>query len=216
MDTPEDRYPDYSRAEKWADGLIHLLGLGASLIAIAIFLAYQSDHLSTGQLGALSIYWAGLVAMFTVSGAYHMTPWERFRTRLRRADHATIFLKIAGTYTPFVVALGSAVSYVVLGLVWALALLGAGTKLFRWSTPGRFNAALYLGLGWISVALIWGIFQLSTAAGWCAVAGGLLYSSGVIFFHWDSLRFANAIWHGFVVVASGCFFAAVTLAVLAA
>lgn len=216
MEQPEDAYPAYSRAEKLADGAVHLLGLGASLIAIGFVLAYQFDHLTGWELSALSVYWVGLVAMFTVSGAYHMTPWEHLRARLRRADHATIFLKIAGTYTPFVVAMGSALSYAVLGLVWALALFGAVTKLFRWTTPGRFNAALYLGLGWISVALMWGIFELSPAAGWCAVVGGVLYSSGVIFFHWESLRFANAIWHGFVVAASGCFFGAVTLAVLAA
>ena len=104
-DTP---YPQYSRAEKIADGLVHGLGLGASLIGIVLFLAYRWDHITTGQLVALCVYWVGLIAMFTVSGAYHMTPWEHLRTHLRRADHATIFLKIAGTYTPFVVTIGTA------------------------------------------------------------------------------------------------------------
>lgn len=153
--------------------------------------------------------------MFAVSGAYHMTPWEHLRARLRRADHATIFLKIAGTYTPFVVSIGTGFSYVILCVVWVLALFGAGTKVFRWSTPGRWNAALYLGLGWISVALMWSIFATSPAAGWLAVVGGLLYSSGILFFKWESLRFSNAIWHAFVVAASACFFGAVTLAVTA-
>ena len=163
----------------------------------------------------MSIYWVGLTAMLSVSACYHNTPWEHLRARLRRADHATIFLKIAGTYTPFVVSIGTGFSYVILALVWVLALAGAVTKLFRWQTPGRWNAALYLGLGWISVALMWSIFATSTAAGWLAVAGGLLYSSGVLFFKWESLRFSNAIWHAFVVAASGCFFGAVSLAVLA-
>jgi hemolysin III len=215
MATKSTPYPNYSRAEIFADGLVHALGLGASLIAIALFLAFRWDHISTGQFVALSVYWAGLIAMFTVSGAYHMTPWERFRAHLRRADHATIFLKIAGTYTPFVVTIGTAFGYVVLAVVWALALFGAVTKLFQWSAPGRWNAALYVGLGWISVALMWPIFETSPAAGGLAAAGGILYTAGILFFKWESLRFSNAIWHGFVVAASGCFFAAVSLAVSA-
>ncbi|WP_040817073.1 PAQR family membrane homeostasis protein TrhA [Litoreibacter arenae] len=208
-------YPKYSRAEILADGLVHALGLAASVIGISLFLAYRWDHISTGQLVALCVYWVGLIAMFTVSGAYHMTPWERFRAHLRRADHATIFLKIAGTYTPFVVTIGTAFGYAVLAIVWALAAFGAITKLFRWSAPGRWNAALYVGLGWISVALMWSVFETSAAAGWCAAAGGILYTAGILFFKWESLRFSNAIWHGFVVAASGFFFAAVSLAVSA-
>ncbi|SFR53245.1 PAQR family membrane homeostasis protein TrhA [Litoreibacter janthinus] len=215
MAANETQYPSYSRAEIVADGLVHALGLAASLIAIGMFLAFRWDHLSSGQLAALSIYWLGLIAMFTVSGAYHMTPWERFRARLRRADHATIFLKIAGTYTPFVVTIGTGFGYIVLAIVWALALFGAITKLFRWSAPGRWNAALYVGLGWISVALMWSVFETSPAAGGFAAAGGILYTAGILFFKWESLRFSNAIWHGFVVAASGCFFAAVSLAVSA-
>ncbi len=162
----------------------------------------------------LGVYWVGLIAMLSVSFCYHMTPWERLRPTLRRVDHATIFIKIAGTYTPLVLTIGTAFSYLVLGIVWTLALFGAGRKLFFWRSPGRFGALLYLGLGWLSVLLIWGVFQISPAAGWCAVTGGLLYSSGTLFYHWESLKFANAIWHGFVVVASGCFFAAIWISVL--
>ena len=206
-----DTYPAYSASEKLVDGAVHLAGIGAALTAISAFLALHAQMISDGMMTGLTIYWVGLIAMLSISFCYHMTPFERLRPTLRRVDHATIFLKIAGTYTPFVLAIGTAFGYVVLALVWVLALFGAGTKLFMWRKPGRLNAALYLGLGWISVLLIWSIFQASPAAGWCAVVGGLLYSSGVVFFHWESLKFANAIWHGFVVVASGFFFAAIWL-----
>lgn len=206
-----DTYPAYSVSEKLVDGAVHLAGIGAALTAISAFLALHAQMISDGMMTGLTIYWVGLIAMLSISFCYHMTPFERLRPTLRRVDHATIFLKIAGTYTPFVLAIGTAFGYVVLALVWALALFGAGTKLFMWRKPGRLNAALYLGLGWISVLLIWSIFQASPAAGWCAVVGGLLYSGGVVFFHWESLKFANAIWHGFVVVASGFFFAAIWL-----
>jgi hemolysin III len=122
-----------------------------------------------------------------------------------------IFFKIAATYTPIVLVVGTSFAYALLAIVWALALIGAGLKLLHWYPPHGMNSALYLGLGWLSVLLLWSIFDTSAAAGWCVVIGGLLYSCGVIFLLWESLKFANAIWHGFVVVASGFFFAAIWL-----
>ena len=184
----EDRYPNYAALERRVDGAVHLTGLVAAFIAILVCLSIHSNMLSAGALTALTIYWIGLIAMLAVSFCYHMTPWERFRAPLRRADHATIFLKIAGTYTPIVIALGNVVSYAILALVWALALLGAVKKLFLWRRPGRLNAMLYLGLGWISLGLIYGLFQLSPAAGWCVVVGGLLYTGGTVFHHWEGLN----------------------------
>jgi len=79
----------------------------------------------------LTIYWVGLIAMLSISFCYHMTPVERLRPTLRRVDHATIFLKIAGTYTPFVLAIGSAFGYVILALVWVLARGRWRVALFR-------------------------------------------------------------------------------------
>ena len=210
-----DVYPAYSRSEKIADGAVHLAGLGAAFVAITLFLQFHTDMLGQGELAGLAIYWVGLVTMLSASFCYHMTPWEDLRPSLRRADYAAIFVKIAGTYTPLVLSIGTAFSYAILMLVWVLALWGAASKLFMWRPPGRLNTALYLGLGWVSVLLMWPLFETSPAAGWCAVIGGLLYSSGVVFFHWESLKFANAIWHGFVVTASGFFFAAVWISVTA-
>ena len=211
----DDTYPTYSRSELVADGAVHLLGLCAALIAIAMVLWSMGGMLNFSKIASLSVYWLGLIMMLVMSFAYNLTPWERFRAKLRRADHATIFLKIAGTYTPIVISLGTAVGYVILGAVWALAMVGIISKLFLWRRPGMGSTFMYLGMGWMSVALVYGLFSISPAAGWCAVIGGLTYSAGTIFFHWESLRFANAIWHGFVVTASGFFFAAVTLAVAA-
>lgn len=210
-----DAYPSYSPAEKFADGAVHLAGLAAALAAIATFLVINAQMLGSGTLAALGLYWLGLIAMLTISFCYHMTPWEDTRAQLRRADHAAIFVKIAGTYTPLVFSIGTVFSYIILGIVWAMAVWGAVTKLFMWRKPGRFNALLYLVLGWISVCLIWSVFNVSPTGGWCAVAGGLLYTVGVVFFLWENLKFSNAIWHGFVVVASGFFFGAVWFVVTA-
>ena len=213
--TPSD-YPAYARSERIADGVVHALGVTMALTGAVLLIVFAALWAENGQVVAVSVYAAALLASLVASACYHMTPWERPRPTLRRIDHAAIYLKIAGTYTPLVVLIGSAFAYGVLAVVWALALAGAVAKLVFWRRPGRIATALYLLLGWLSVILIWPLVQtLPVGASVLVLCGGLLYSAGVIFFTWDSLKFANAIWHGCVLAASTCFFAAIALGTFA-
>ena len=209
-------YPAYSRAERIADGTVHAIGLTLAVTGAVLLIATTVGR-GTGLTLGVTVYAAALIATFLASACYHMTPWEPIRPALRRIDHAAIYLKIAGTYTPLVVLLGTGFAYGVLGLVWALALVGVVAKVAFWRTPGRFGPALYLAMGWLAVALAWPL-ATTLPAGVLAlvVAGGLTYSAGVVFYTWESLRFSNAVWHGFVVAASACFFAAIALATGAA
>lgn len=216
MAASDPPYSAFARSERIADGVIHLLGVIFALTGAVLLVGFAAIWSGGVQTAAVSVYGAALTATFVASACYHMTPWERLRPALRRIDHAAIYLKIAGTYTPLVVMIGSGFGYVVLALVWVLALVGALAKLFFWATPGRWASLLYLVLGWLSLALIWSLAHtLPVPATVLIVAGGLLYSAGVIFFNWESLKFSNAIWHGFVLSASGCFFAAITLGTFA-
>ena len=205
-------YPVYSRSERIADGTMHAIGvIGA--IAGSVLLAVW--FAGTGYTTAIAIYGATLIATFVASASYHMTPWENIRPTLCRFDHAAIYLKIAGTYTPLVVMIGSGFAYFVLAVVWGLAVIGMILKLFFWQTPGRFGPALYLVMGWLSVLLIWSLWPVVPVSTMVLIAvGGLLYSGGVVFYVADNMRFSNAIWHGFVVTASACFFIAITIAMM--
>jgi hemolysin III len=162
------------------------------------------------EITAVATYAVTLIATFTASAFYHMTPWESLRPVLRRIDHAAIYLKIAGTYTPLVVMIGSGLAYAVLGIIWALAVIGMVLKLVFWSAPGQFGPALYLIMGWMSVVLFWSSWS-ELPFGYI-VAGGLLYTVGVVFYAAKNMKFSNAIWHGFVIAASACFFVAITVA----
>lgn len=209
-------YPTYARSERIADGTMHAVGVLGAIIGAVILIIWSAGHASTGQIAALSIYGATLIATFVASAFYHMTPWETIRPILRRFDHAAIYLKIAGTYTPLVVMVGSGFAYAVLGVVWALAVIGIVLKLFFWRTPGRFGPALYLIMGWLSLALIWSLWPiLPTSAIVLIALGGLLYTAGVPFYASKTLKFSIAIWHGFVVTASACFFMAIAIATAA-
>ncbi|MDF1607554.1 hemolysin III family protein [Hoeflea sp. YIM 152468] len=194
-----------------ADGSMHAIGVTGAVIGAIVLLVWSAPVASAWEIAAISVYALTLIATFSASAFYHMTPWESLRPVLRRIDHAAIYLKIAGTYTPLVVMIGSGLAYVVLGVVWALAVIGMVLKLVFWTTPGQFGPALYLVMGWMSVVLFWSSWT-DLPIGYI-VAGGLLYTVGVAFYAAKKMKFSNAIWHGFVIAASACFFVAISLSV---
>lgn len=208
-------YPTYSRPERIADGTMHTLGVIGAITGAFLLMLWAVGTTSATQTWALAVYGVGMIATFTASASYHMTPWPALRPLLRRFDHAAIYLMIAGTYTPLVVILGTTFGYVLLGIIWALAIIGIILKLFFWQIPGRFGPALYLIMGWMSVGLIWALWSiLPGTATTLITAGGLIYSVGVIFYA-SKMKFSTAIWHGFVVAASACFWAAIVIGTFA-
>ena len=209
-------YPAYTPAERIADGAVHIAGLGAAISGVVALFAIWAPVMDGMMLIAVTVYSASLLVMLGASAAYHMLSHTALRPVLRRLDHAAIYVKIAGTFTPLGIALGTAFGYAVLAVVWVCAALGAVSKL-RMPLGAMTTGWLpYLALGWAGVALIlplWGVLPALSLA--CIVVGGGLYSAGIVFYAWEDLRFANAIWHGFVALASACFFVAIGTGVTA-
>ncbi|MCX7567189.1 hemolysin III family protein [Sulfitobacter sp. F26169L] len=204
-------YP-HSKPETVADGLVHAAGVAFSLPAVGVLVVQTRDD--TALLAAVVFYGVPMIFAFMASALYHMSPVDSTRPLLNRIDHAAIYFKIAGTYTPFVALIGSAFAYVILGLVWALAIIGASAKLRGWGADARGSLALYLGMGWLSVLLIRAMWEtLPHSAVALIIVGGAIYSLGTIVYSRDSLPYQNAIWHSFVLVASICFFAAISLSI---
>jgi hemolysin III len=206
-------YPswNYTRAEILADGVVHALGVGLGLVGATILVLWASTSLSTVALAAVLVYAAALLAMLGISAAYNMWPVSHTKRVLRRLDHSAIYLMIAGTYTPFLSQIKA--SYQTIGLligIWMIALLGAALKLLL---PGRFDRlsiGLYLLLGWSFVAIYDTVLPALPFSAFLLLGiGGLLYSGGVAFHVWTSLRFQNAIWHAIVLVAAACHWGAV-------
>lgn len=209
-------YPSYARSERIADGTVHAIGVLGALTGGILLMVWTTDMATPAQMLAIAVYGASLITTFAASAMYHFTPWEQVRPLLRRCDHAAIYLKIAGTYTPLVVLIGSGFAYAVLAVVWTLAVLGVVLKLFFWRTPGRFGPTLYLIMGWLSLALIWSLWPIVPLSAKILIAvGGLLYTAGVPFYASETMKFSIAIWHGFVVAASTCFFTAIAMSVAA-
>ncbi|MGE0701470.1 MAG: hemolysin III family protein [Hyphomicrobiaceae bacterium] len=205
-----------SPREKLADDIVHVLGITSGVVGACVLLGWAAVKLPGTSTAALAVYCMGLLAMLGCSGAYHMssrtTAWKGL---LRRLDHAAIFVKIAGTYTPFaLLKMGGTAGLGLFILVWAVALLGAAAKLLLAARWDRLAIGVYLALGWSGVA------TLQPLAGSIApevlvllAAGGIVYSIGVVFFVWESLPFHNAIWHAFVLLGTACHFGAIAIAV---
>lgn len=205
-------FPNATIPERIADGTVHAVGVIGAITGTIMLLLWAAGAVSAGGMVALAIDGCALIATFAASAIYNMMPYDAPRPMLRRLDHAAIYLKIAGTYTPLVVMIGTWFAYVILVIVWALAIIGMTLKLFFWRKPGRFGPALYLIMGWLSVGLIWAMIPAVPATViWLIAAGGFLYTAGVPIYATKSMPFSTAIWHVFVVVASGCFFAAIAI-----
>ncbi len=201
---------EYHFREILADGIVHGVAILASVAAASTLLALAAVSVQPALLVALAVYSVTLIAMFSFSAAYNIIPHKPVKPLLRRFDQAAIFLKIAGTYTPLTILIGSMFSYVVLIAVWTAALAGVALKMVGQMRRDRYSIPLYLILGWASLALAWPIAKtMPTVDAVLILAGGLLYTAGLVFHTWHSLRYQNAIWHGFVVLAASCHFTAV-------
>jgi hemolysin III len=201
----------YDRVEVIADGAVHAVGVVLGLIGAIAIVVMAARSAAAAKIPSIVIYAVGLLAMLGLSAAYNMWPISRVKWILRRLDHSAIYIMIAGTYTPFLGQLKDSVASVnLLFGVWATAIVGVALKLLM---PGRFDRlamVLYLFLGW-SFAAAYGPITaaLSPVCLGLLAAGGVLYSTGVVFHLSRHLRFHNAIWHGFVLVAACCHYTAV-------
>lgn len=198
--TPRRRF---SVAELVADGIVHGVGLTAVVAIGAVALTLAVIRTSAGDVPGLAVYVGSLVVVLAVSMAYNLWPVSPIKRVLARLDQAAIFLFIAASYTPFLDFVGGGAANVLLMAVWSASLIGIALKLVVPARFGRLAILLYLGIGWSGALIFQQLAEtLPPVALWLLVAGGVLYSLGIVFHLWDRLRFQNALWHGFVVAAA--------------
>ncbi len=204
-------FPEYSRAERIADGCVHSLGLVASLVAMPILVVLAQHHLPAESVTSVAVYGLSAVAMFVFSAAYNLTEQPRWKEFLRRCDHSAIFIMIAGTYTPFaLIKIGGDWGIALLAAVWTIAIIGIAV---RFLLPRRFDQVsigLYLLQGWIVLGAIDPLTSAVSMRVFTLLAiGGCLYTIGVVFHLWWRLPYQNAIWHVFVLSAAAFHYSAI-------
>ncbi len=202
---------DYDTKELIADGIVHAVGVMVGIVSIIALVILAAPVVGAWEFTSILVYGTGLLTVLTISALYNLWPVSPVKWLLRRFDHSAIYLLIAGTYTPFITQMKANVeSSLLLVGVWLTSMVGIALKL---KFPGRFDRLsilLYLLLSWSGVMAYESVFgTLPASTLWLLAIGGILYTIGVLFHLWEGLRFQNAIWHSFVLVAAACHYTAV-------
>ena len=205
------RLSAYSRGEELANALTHGFGAAAALAAGAVLITLTALFGDGWQLASAIVFGVAMLLLYTASTLYHAISHPIAKGRLKVFDHCAIYLLIAGTYTPFMlVGLRGPTGWWLFGTIWTLALAGVVFKLFYTGRFKRLSTFIYLGMGWLLVVAIKPMLHaLDTATLIWLLAGGLAYSGGTFFYMRPKLRYAHAIWHGFVLIGSVCHYVAV-------
>ena len=195
-----------SLQEELANSVSHGAALLAAIAAVPFLMLAASR-----PIGAL-IFAVTMVFLYFTSTLYHALPQGRAKTIFLKLDHGAIYFFIAGSYTPFALgAIDGSRDWLMLGLVWAMALTGATLKVVDLLEKPWLSTGLYLAMGWlVLMAAVPIVERVSLPVFNLLVAGGLAYTVGVIFFVLDAkLRYAHTVWHGFVAAGTGCHYFAV-------
>jgi hemolysin III len=214
--SPTDIGKRYTVGEEIANAVTHGIGAALAVAGLAVLVTLAAMHGDAWRVVSFSVYGATLVMLYLASTFYHGFQSPRVKRVFRILDHSAIYLLIAGTYTPFtLLALRGSWGWALFAAVWLLAIFGVWAEAFWVYRAKWISAVIYLAMGWMVVLA--GrplVAALPPGALHLLVAGGLLYSLGTIFYVMKRVKYAHAVWHGFVLGGSTCHFLAVVLLVL--
>jgi hemolysin III len=198
------------RGERF-NGYSHLAGAVLALAGASVLITMAAMKADAMRIVSFSIYGATLILLYLFSTLYHSTR-GRAKDVLRKFDHCSIYLLIAGTYTPFtLVTLNGPWGWSLFGVVWALAVIGIVQEFWIARGARLISLALYVIMGWVAVVALVPLFNALGPWGlaW-TVAGGLLYTVGIVFYFYDErVRHFHGVWHLFVLAGSAVHFIAI-------
>ena len=193
------------------NGISHLAATVLALAGAAALVVLAALKGDPWRIVSFSIYGVTLVLLFLASTLYHSVRGPA-KAVLRKLDHCSIYLLIAGTYTPFaLVTLGGAWGWSLLGAIWALAVLGIVQECWIARGARVLSLAIYLLMGWLALVAIVPLLRALEAQGMAWVAGGgLLYTAGIVFYVYDErFRHFHGIWHLFVAAGAAAHYVAI-------
>lgn len=206
----------YTLGEEIANGTTHGVGVGlavAGLVILTVFAVLANDGY---KLASAIVFGVSLILAYTTSTLYHSVPHPKAKHLFKILDHCSIYLLIAGTYTPFcLVTLRDANGWWLFGIVWGFAVVGISLEAFWTYRPRWVSALVYLAMGWLIVVSFGPLVERLEPGGlWLLVAGGLAYTIGVVFYVLERIKYMHAVWHLWVLAGSAFHFLAVLLYVI--
>jgi len=207
---------DYTVGEEIANALTHGIGVGMGFSALTMLTIFSSEQHDPWKVVSSVLFGATIILMYLASTLYHSFPPSRTKRFFKLMDHASIYLLIAGSYTPFcLVTLRGGWGWSMFGLTWGLAILGVLFKMFFIDRFEILSTVIYVLIGWAAIIAIDPLFIRLPMGGFLwLLMGGLLYTIGVIFYVMDRRPYAHSIWHVFVLAGTLSHFFAVLFYVI--
>lgn len=201
----------YTVQEEIANSLSHAIGIGLGVVTLVILTIVATAQHDPWKIISGTLFGSTIILMYLASTLYHSIPFEKTKRFFKTLDHSSIYLLIAGSYTPFnLVTLHGRWGWTLFGLTWGLALLGLIFKIFYVYRFEIISTLIYIAIGWLAIIAINPILHHLPFGGivWL-VLGGICYTLGTIFYVWEKPLYTHAIWHLFVLAGTTCHFFAV-------
>lgn len=211
-DKPSWQDPFYTLGEEIANSVTHGVGAALAVAGMILLVVLAALYGDKWRVVSFTIYGLSLIILYLASTLYHGVQHPRAKRIFRRLDHTSIYVLIAGTYTPFLlISMRGSLGWILLAVVWTMALAGILWKIFF---LGRFEVLatiMYVLMGWMGVIAFRQLLVNVPQTGVILLfAGGIVYTVGVIFYAWEKLPYNHAIWHLFVLGGSICHFFSIT------
>ena len=216
MDNKEKNSVMYTVGEEIFNSVSHGVGAVlsiAALVLLVVFAVLYSD--GYGLAGAI-IYGISRILLYTMSMVYHIVQNKTAKKVLRIFDHCSIFILIAGTYTPYLlVTLRGVLGWVIFGIIWGVTLIGVILNAISLEKFKKLSLICYIAMGWGVVLSIKPMAQNLALGGIVLlVVGGVVYTAGVVFYVLKKYRYMHSVWHLFVLAGSVCHYFSILLYVL--
>lgn len=195
----------YTVGEEIFNSVSHGVGSVLSIGGMTVLIVLSAVHGSALGLATSIIYGISLIVLYTMSTVYHAVPQPKAKEILRIFDHASIFLLIAGSYTPFcLIALeGNPKGVMVAGAVWLCAIVGIVLNAIDLKKTEKLGTVLYVMMGWAVIFAVKDIVAvLPIPAFWLLLLGGISYTGGLVFYAMKNVKYMHSIWHLFVLLGS--------------
>ena len=217
----ERTMPDYTRGEEICNMVTHIVGGALGVVALVLCVIVGAKHHSAWSVVSGCVYGVTMIVLYTISSVYHgLSPRLLGKRVMQVLDHCSIFLLIAGTYTPFALCpireYSPALGWTLFGVIWGLAALGITFNAIDLKRYDKFSMVCYLLMGWAIVVRIDLIYRLIGPAGfWLLLAGGLAYTAGAVLYGLGKKhRYAHSAFHVFVLIGSLLHFLCIVLYVI--
>ena len=206
----------YDLSEEKVNIITHAIGLLLSIAALVLLIIHASSNGSARHIVSFTIFGASMILLYSASTLYHYSQTPNIRRKLNILDHASIYVLIAGTYTPFtLVTLKGALGWTIFGITWGIALIGIFLKLFYTGKYDKISTIAYVAMGWIIIFAVKPLIENLPLNGlYWLLAGGVFYTIGAILYSIKKIKFNHAIFHIFVLLGSFSHFMAIYFYVL--